>query len=138
MRRLILALALAAMAAPALAAPALVATSPTCPKGLHSASTAELFFSDAGNADPDQAAEDWRSFLHDEVTPRFTAGVATDTVYAKADGDVFVRAPARAVFLVLTGTADERRNLDYVRDAWRRRFVDGSMQLIEGQACVAL
>ena len=49
----------------------------------------------------------------------------------------FVREQTKALFLVLTGTDAERQNIELVRDAYKQRFHQDSVMLVEQQACVA-
>ena len=133
MRSLIITLAVALIAGPVAAAPA------ACPAGLHPATTAELYFGRDVGAGLGVSDEDWKSFLDQEVTPRFSGGLSVSDVYGQWLGPTgdFVREPSKALFLVLTGTADERANLQYVRDAYKRRFHQRSVLLVEQRACVS-
>ena len=49
----------------------------------------------------------------------------------------FVREQSKALFLVLTGAPNERQKLDLVRNAYKARFHQESVMLVEQQACVA-
>src|SRR5580704_18764931 len=105
---LLLAAALSLFAGAASAAPR------ACPAGLHPATTAELFFGgDAAGATPISNA-DWRGFVDAEVKTRFALGVAASDVYAQPSGPGrgFVRQPAQALVILLTGAPDESRRLD--------------------------
>jgi Protein of unknown function (DUF3574) len=141
MRSLILAVVLAATtgfaASAAIPTPGSTPTS-ACAHGLRPATTAELFFGGDGDESLAVTDADWKSFLADEVTPRFTGGLAVADVYSHQPAQPgFVREPLKAVFLVLTGTANERANLGYVRDAYKRRFHQDSVLLVEEKGCVA-
>jgi hypothetical protein len=110
-----------------------------CPDGLHPATTAELFFGRDIGEDVGVSDADWRSFLDQEVSPRFASGLSVSDVYGqwKSPKGVFVREPSKALFLVLAGTADERANLGFIRDAYKRRFHQTSVLLVEEKACVS-
>jgi hypothetical protein len=134
MRSLIIAVSIAVSAGSAIAAaPA------ACPTGLHPAATAELYFGPGADQQSAVSDQDWNAFLSDEVTPRFAAGLPVAVVFGQWRGPTgdFVREPSKALFLVLTGTADERANLQYVRDAYQRRFHQRTMLLVEPKACVS-
>ena len=131
MKLLMIALA-SAIAAPAAAASA-------CPQGLHPATTAELFFGrDVGEAVGVSDA-DWRQFVDQEVSPRFSSGLSVTDVYGQWRGPrgAFVREPAKALLLVISGTPDERADIGHIRDAYRRRFHQDSVLLVEQRACVS-
>ena len=126
------AIALALVATPAFAAPR------ACPTGLHPATTAELFF---GRNGQDVGVTDaaWRDFLDNEVSTRFSDGLSVSDVYGqwRDTHGQFVREPSKAVFLVLKGSPDDRRNLQAVRDAYRRRFNQSSVLLVQERGCVS-
>ena len=127
------ALALALIATPAAAAPR------ACPIGLHPATTAELFFGRNVGQELGVSEEAWRDFLDQEVSTRFADGLSVSDVYGqwRDTHGQFVREPSKAVFLVLKGSPTERRNLQAVRDAYRRRFNQSSVLLVRERACVS-
>ncbi len=135
MRRLLPVLALSGV----FALGAAVAAPIACPQGLHSAMTAELFF---GRSMPDAGEvtdADWSQFVDTEITPRFPDGLSVGDVYGQwrnPRGD-FVREQTKALFLVLTGVPAERQRIDLVRDAYKQRFHQDSVMLVEQKACVA-
>jgi hypothetical protein len=119
---------------------ALAATAASaCPQGLRPATAAELFFGrDMGGAGLVSDA-DWNDFLANDVTPRFPDGLTVGDVYGQWRGPDgrFVREPSEALFIVLSGKGDEGHRLDLVRDAYKRRFHQSSVLLVEHQACVS-
>ncbi|HXQ14151.1 MAG TPA: DUF3574 domain-containing protein [Caulobacteraceae bacterium] len=123
----------------ALASTAAIASPVACPGGLHRAMTAELYFgrSVAGAAEVTDA--DWSQFVDDEITPRFPDGLSVNDVYGqwRNPKGAFVREQSKALFLVLTGTPAEHQRIDLVRDAYKQRFHQDSVLLVEQQACVA-
>lgn len=135
MRRLLPILALSTL----FAATAALAAPHPCPDGLRSAMTAQLFF---GRSTPDAGEvtdADWSQFVDTEITPRFPDGLSVDDVYGQwrnPKGD-FVREQSKALFLVLTGVPAERKRIDLVRDAYKQRFHQDSVMLVEQSACVA-
>jgi hypothetical protein len=133
MKTLLIALALSSLAAAASAAPRV------CPQGMQKATTAELFFGRDIGETLGVTDSDWRQFVDEEVSPRFAAGLSVNDVYGQWRGPkgTFVREPTKALFLVLAGTADERANLGFIRAAYKRRFHQDSVLLVEEEACVS-
>jgi hypothetical protein len=108
---------------------------PACPEGLHAAATAELFFARASDAA--LRDDDWRTFVNEEISPRFPEGVSVSDVYGRGPGRQFVREPSKALVLVLSGAAEERRNLKLIREAYGRRFHQRSTLTVEPAACIS-
>jgi hypothetical protein len=123
------------VAAATFAAPAALA----CPQGLHPAMAAELFFGRDIEGGGMVSDADWNDFLASEVTPQFPNGLTVGDVYGQWRGPDgrFVREPSEALFIVLAGKGDERARLDLVRDAYKRRFHQSSVLLVEHEACVS-
>jgi broad specificity phosphatase PhoE len=117
------------------AAPVLARTS--CPAGLHSARSAELFFGQAVGGRVLSDSE-WAAFLDSEVTPRFPDGL---TVW-KAEGQwrppggALGREPTRVMLIELTGANNERARLDGVIDAYKSRYHQKSVLLVEHGDCI--
>jgi hypothetical protein len=124
----------------ALTASAADAAPRACPGGMKPAATAELFFGRSAGWTGQVSDADWRSFVGAEVTPRFPNGLAVSDVYGRWRGPAaaFVRQNAKAVFIVLAGQSDEQQRLDLIRDAYRRRFHQPAVLMVEQAACVAL
>ena len=133
MRRLLPLLALSA----ALAATGAAASPMMCSGGLHRATTAELFFGRNIEDNGVVSDTDWGQFVDAEVTPRFPAGLSVNDVYGqwRNPTGAFVREQSKALFLVLSGAPDERQKLDLVRNAYKARFHQESVMLVEQQAC---
>ena len=110
-----------------------------CPDGMSQASTAELFFGRAVVGAPEVSEADWRRFVDEEVTPRFPDGLSVTDVYGQWRGPKgdFVRENSKALFLVLSGGPDQAANVGYIRDAYKRRFSQQSVLLVEQLACVS-
>jgi broad specificity phosphatase PhoE len=119
-----------------LAAPALAGA--TCPAGLRPALSAELFFGQEVGGRMLSDAE-WAAFVDAEVTPRFPDGL---TVW-KAEGQwrppggVVGREPTRVMLIELTGAGDERARLDGVIEAYKTRYHQKSVLLVEHGDCIA-
>jgi hypothetical protein len=125
--------------ATALCASAAAAAPASCPEGLKAANTAQLFFGRSVAFTGQVSDADWRAFLDAEVSPRFPDGLSVSDVYGqwKSPAGDFVREDTKAIFIVLAGRPDERQRLDLIRDAYKRRFHQESVLLVEQKACVA-
>jgi hypothetical protein len=110
-----------------------------CAPGLHEAATAELFFGRDIGASLSVTEADWARFVDEEVTPRFPAGVtvADERGQWRGAAGVLVREPAKALLLVLTGAADEQPKIAALRAAYKARFHQQSVLLVEREACVS-
>lgn len=130
---------LALIAAAALCAGAAASAASACPEGLREANTAQLFFGRSVGWTGEITEADWRAFLDAEVTPRFPDGLSVSDVYGqwKSPAGDFVREDSKALFIVLAGKPDEQQRLDLIRDAYKRRFHQQSVLLVEQKACVA-
>ena len=118
---------------------AFAAPAGACPQGLREASTAQLFFGRNVSFTGEVSEADWRAFLEAEVSPRFPDGLSVSDVYGqwKSRAGDFVREDSKALFIVLAGRPDEQQRLDLIRDAYKRRFHQQSVLLVEERACVA-
>lgn len=127
-------IALLAAAVCAAAAPA-----SACPEGLRPAETAQLFFGRSMGEMGEVSDADWRAFVDAEVSPRFPDGLTVSDVYGqwKSPAGDFVREDSKALFVVLAGAPGERQRLELIRDAYKRRFHQQSVLLVEQKACVA-
>jgi len=129
----------ALIAATACLSAAFAAPAGACPEGLREASTAQLFFGRSISFTGQVSDADWRAFLDAEVSPRFPDGLSVSDVYGqwKSPAGDFVREDSKALFIVLAGRPDEQQRLDLIRDAYKRRFHQQSVLLVEQKACVA-
>ena len=101
----------------------------------------ELFFGRniAGGAIVSE--EEWRQFLDSEITPRFADGFSVADVsgqWRNAAG-MIERESSKDVIIVLpagNGT-ESRTQLGAIRDAYKRRFNQESVLLIETPVCAA-
>jgi hypothetical protein len=110
-----------------------------CAPGLRPAVTAELFFGRDIGQSVGVSDDDWKSFVDAEVTPRFPVGVSVADDYGQwrgADG-ALVREPSKALFLVLTGAPGEQARISALRAAYKARFHQQSVLLVERSACVS-
>lgn len=115
-----------------------IADADGCPDGLRPVTTAELVFGRNIGAAPGVSDADWQAFVDTEVTPRFPDGltVADAAGQWRGVGGVVVAEPSKTLLLVLKGEPDERAKIDAVRAAYRARFRQESVLLIERPACV--
>lgn len=110
----------------------------TCGKGLKSTTTAELVFGRNIGAVPGVSDADWQAFLDQEVTPRFPEGLTVvDTAgqWRNANGAVVSEA-SKVLTVILTDEDADRDKLDAIRTAYKTRFKQDAVLLIERSACV--
>lgn len=109
-----------------------------CPSGLLPKTTVDLLF--GRNIGPTLGVSDadWAKFVDEEVTPRFPNGLSIADIAGQWKGEdgVIVREPSKAVMIVLSGEDGESARLDAIRDAYRKRFRQESVMLVQRQACV--
>jgi len=81
--------------------------------------------------------DEWRRFLDEEVTPRFPVGFSVSDIdgqYRNAGGAI-VRERSKQL-LIVDSNGDEAK-LDAIRDAYKRRFNQESVLLVESPVCAA-
>ncbi|MDP1738243.1 MAG: DUF3574 domain-containing protein [Caulobacter sp.] len=108
-----------------------------CTGGLKPVTTAELFFGrNIGDA-PGVSDADWRAFIDQEVTPRFPDGLTVIDAAGqwRGPGGAVVREPSKVLLVVLSGAPGERDRLDAIRAAYKARFRQDSVMLLERQGC---
>lgn len=115
-----------------------VAGADGCPEGLKPATTAELVFGRNIGAAPGVSDADWRAFVDSEVTPRFPDGLTVADAAGQWRGvdGVVVAEPSKILLLVLKGDPDERARIAAIRAAYKARFRQEAVLLIERSACV--
>ena len=111
----------------------------SCGPGLHNVTTAQIFFGLDVGADREIGASEWRSFLDAEVTPRFPDGLSVWDVAGqwKDPAGQITREPAKALLIVLSGAPGEDARLKSVIDAYKSRFHQQSVLLLEQTGCAA-
>lgn len=110
----------------------------SCPAGLKPMTKAELFFGRdiAGTATVSDA--DWNSFLDTEVTPRFPGGLTVEDASGQWKGEHrIVREQSKRLTLVLAGASDDEAKLAAIRAAYKQRFRQESVLVLEAPACGA-
>jgi hypothetical protein len=83
--------------------------------------------------------EDWRRFVDEEVTPRFPAGssIADLNGQYRDNAGAIVREPSKVLRLFIPGSPADAAKLDAIRDAYKRRFNQESVLLVESPVCAA-
>ena len=109
-----------------------------CRSGLEPKTTVDLYFGRNIGASLGVSDADWAKFIDDEITPRFPNGLSVSDVVGQWKGEdgVVVREPSKGVLIVLSGEDGEYARLDAIRDAYRKRFRQESVMLVQRQACV--
>ncbi|WP_332677420.1 DUF3574 domain-containing protein [Brevundimonas sp.] len=124
----------------ALSACATVEGGVACAPGSQAGTTAELYFGRNIGDRPGVTDADWRAFLDEEVTPRFPDGLtvidAAGQWRSRESGSI-QREASKVLVIVLPGGADDRAHLDAVREAYRRRFRQEAVMLVQRPACIA-
>lgn len=108
-----------------------------CAPGLQRLTQAQLFFGRNVVGRGMVSDEEWRRFLDEEVSPRFPAGFSVSDIdgqYRNAGGGI-VR--ERSKQLLIVGPGGEEAKLNAIRDAYKRRFNQESVLLVESPICAA-
>jgi len=110
----------------------------TCDDGLTSATTAELVFGRNIGGALGVSEADWKTFLDQEVTPRFPDGLTVLDAAGQWRGvsGAIVAEPAKVLLLVLGGAPGEAEKIEAIRAAYKARFRQESVLLIQRPACV--
>jgi len=110
-----------------------------CGPGSQAGATAELYFGRNIGDEPGVSDADWRAFLDEEVTPRFPDGLTVIDAAGQWRGQsgAIGREASKVLVIVLSGEPDDRARLDALRDAYKRRFQQEAVMLIERRACIA-
>jgi hypothetical protein len=107
-----------------------------CPTGLNQAVRAELFFGRDIPGGGQVGEEEWRRFVDEEITPRFPDGFSVEDASGQWKGaSGIVREPSKRLTIVLTGRAADQSKLAALRDAYRRRFRQDSVLLVQESVC---
>ena len=86
--------------------------------------------------------DEWRRFLDEEVTTRFPTGFSVaeiDGQYRNAGGGIAREQSKELLIIVPAGAADaaDEAKLAAIRDAYKRRFNQESVLLVESPVCAA-
>ncbi|MGA0606871.1 DUF3574 domain-containing protein [Phenylobacterium sp. VNQ135] len=118
------------------------APAPSCPAGQEHMRTAQLFLGGAprGAGGGSRVREaDIRTFVDQEITPRFPNGVTVLDGGGQWRGDEnrLIREAQKVVLIVLPPARGAQDRLDAVRSAYRARFKQDAV-LVTQAACVAV
>jgi hypothetical protein len=110
-----------------------------CAPGLMRMTQAELFFGREMAGRAMVSEEEWRRFLDDEVTPRFSDGFSVADIYGqyRNRGGAIAREQSKQLLVLTAGGSADEAKLDAIRDAYRRRFNQESVLLVESPVCAA-
>ena len=109
---------------------------PSCPAGLKPMTEADLFFGRDIADKPGVGDQDWQRFLDEEVTPRFPNGLSVEDASGQWKGaDGIVREASKHLIVILSGAPDEADKLAAIREAYKRRFRQESVLLLETKIC---
>lgn len=108
-----------------------------CPSGLKTMQEAELYFGRdiAGASEVSDA--DWQGFVEREIATRFPEGFTVEDATGRwqgGDGKAVSEA-SEHVTIVLSGAAGERESLEAIRAAYKKRFRQQSVMLLEHDVC---
>lgn len=102
-----------------------------CGAGLSPMVEAQLFF--GGSVAPEQ----WRAFVDQEITPRFPDGftvLETQGQWRNRDSTIS-REAGHELLIIATRSAASEKNLNAMRDVYKRRFMQESVLLAESPHC---
>lgn len=108
----------------------------SCPAGMKPVTQAELFFGRDIAGGGFVGEGDWQSFLDTEVTPRFADGFTVEDASGQwKGGQGIVREKSKRLSIVLAGAPDEQAKLDAIRAAYKQRFRQDAVLLLQTSAC---
>jgi len=108
-----------------------------CAPGLQRMVQTQLFFGRNVAGRFMVSDDEWRRFLDEEVTPRYPAGFSVSDIdgqYRNAGGMI---ARERSKQLLIISAGGDKAKLDAIRDAYKRRFSQESVLLVESPVCAA-
>ena len=137
MLRLIAAASLAVLACVSI--PALGAETAPCPAGTEPFAEYRLFFGRSqGNVEV-VSEEAWRTFLADEVTPRFPDGLTVLDAAGqwRQDTGAIVRERTKLLLVLAPPGADAMRRTEEIAEAYKQAFGQSSVLRVVTKACVS-
>jgi hypothetical protein len=108
-----------------------------CAPGLTHMIQAQLFFGRDIMGRAMVAEDEWRRFLDEEVTPRFSTGFSVADVsgqYRDMSGTI-IREESKQLLIVTQGARADDMKLAAIRDAYKSRFRQESVLLVETPVC---
>jgi nitrogen regulatory protein PII-like uncharacterized protein len=112
----------------------------SCAPGLTRMVQAQLFFGRDIVGRAMVSEEEWRGFLDEEVAPRFPAGWSVadfNGQYRDSSGRI-VHEQSKQLLVVTSGAVADEVKLTAIRGAYKRRFNQESVLLIESPVCAGL
>jgi hypothetical protein len=112
---------------------------PACPVGQTFQRTAQLFFGRTGADAPRITDAAFRRYVDEELTPRFPDGLTVMDGGGKWRGDEnrMIREASKVVLIVLPAKRDADRRVQAARAAYRSRFHQTSVMLVNPASCVS-
>lgn len=122
-----------------LAAPGSPADEPPCPTGTERYAEYRLFFGRSRGGVEVVTDAAWRTFLAEEITPRFPDGLTvTDAAGQWRGPSGSIERERAKVLLVLAAPGDEgMRRTGEIAAAYKRAFGQGSVLRVVGSACAS-
>lgn len=111
-----------------------------CPANAKSMSRLELVFGTARRDGPPVSDEEWRTFLDDEITPRFPSGLSVLEANGQWRGDdgTLTRERSRMVLIWYEPTGKSSEAVEAIRAAYKARFgQDSVLRADDRTACVS-
>jgi hypothetical protein len=108
-----------------------------CAPGLMRMEQAELFFGRDVSGRAMVSEQEWRLFLDEEVSTRFPAGFSVADVYGqyRNNAGAIAREQSKQLLIVIAGGAADEAKLNAIRDAYKRRFNQESVLLVDTPVC---
>jgi Protein of unknown function (DUF3574). len=108
----------------------------TCPAGLKPMTSADLYFGLSIPGGGLVSETDWQRFVDTEITPRFPDGLTImDAKGQWKDRSGIVREPSKRLLVVVGGKPADAVKLEAIRAAYRARFHQESVLLVETPVC---
>jgi hypothetical protein len=112
----------------------------TCPAGLKAMVSAELYFGRAIPGGGEVSEADWQRFVDEEITPRFPDGLTVQDASGQwkslSDG-ALVHEASKRLFVLISGSPSDGTKLEAIRAAYRTRFRQEAVLLVETPICGA-
>lgn len=106
----------------------------SCPAGLTPMTQTQLFFGLSIPAGGEVSEAEWQRFVDDEITPRFPDGLTIEAARGQWEGaSGIARESAKHLIIVLPRS--ETAKLDALRSAYKGRFDQDSVLLVESRVC---
>jgi hypothetical protein len=108
----------------------------TCPAGLKPMTSAEFYFGLSIPGGGMVSENDWQRFVDEEVSPRFPDGLTINDAKGQwKDRSGIVREPSKRLLVVVVGKPADATKLEAIRAAYRTRFHQESVLLVETPVC---